>query len=129
MELLCRRAAERTTSGQRWLDHQTIRTWITESRTQIDQARLLTLHTAWLMDTVGVKEAHAEISMIKVVAPRTALDVIDRAVQAFGAAGVSQDTPLAHHYAHARTLRLVDGPDEVHLLTIAKQEIRRQGLR
>lgn len=129
LELLCRRAAERTTFGQRLLDHQTIRTWIAESRTQIDQARLLTLHAAWLMDTVGVKEARAEISMIKVVAPRVALDVLDRAIQAFGAAGVSQDTPLAHHYAHARTLRLVDGPDEVHLLTIAKQEIRRQGLR
>jgi acyl-CoA dehydrogenase len=129
LELLCRRAAERTTFGQRLLDHQTIRTWIAESRTQIEQARLLTLHAAWLMDTVGVKEARAEISMIKVVAPRAALDVIDRAIQAFGAAGVSQDTPLAHHYAHARTLRLVDGPDEVHLLTIAKQEIRRQGLR
>jgi len=128
LELLCRRAAERTTFGQRLLDHQTIRTWIAESRTQIDQARLLTLHAAWLMDTVGVKEARAEISMIKVVAPRTALDVIDRAIQAFGAAGLSQDTPLAHHYAHARTLRLVDGPDEVHLLTIAKQEIRRKGL-
>lgn len=129
LELLCRRAAERTTFGQRLLDHQTIRTWIAESRTQIDQARLLTLHAAWLMDTVGVKEARAEISMIKVAAPRAALDVIDRAIQAFGAAGVSQDTPLAHHYAHARTLRLVDGPDEVHLLTIAKQELRRQGLR
>ena len=66
--------------------------------------------------------------MIKLVAPRVALDVLDRAIQVFGAAGVSQDTPLAHHYAHARTLRLVDGPDEVHLLTIAKQELRRQGL-
>lgn len=129
LELLCQRAAERTTFGQRLLDQQTIRTWIAESRTQIDQARLLTLHAAWLMDTVGTEHARAEISMIKVVAPRTALDVIDRAIQAFGAAGVSQDTPLAHHYAHARTLRLVDGPDEVHLLTIAKQELLRQGLR
>ena len=128
LELLCRRAAERTAFGARLIDQQTIRTWIAESRTQIDQARLLALQTAWLMDTVGAKEARAEISMSKLVAPRVALDVLDRAIQVFGAAGVSQDTPLAHHYAHARTLRLVDGPDEVHLLTIAKQELRRQGL-
>jgi acyl-CoA dehydrogenase len=126
LELLCSRAAERSTFGQKLIDHQTIRTWIAESRLEIDQARLLTLHVAWLMDTVGAHGARAEISMIKVAAPRVALDVIDRAIQTFGAAGLSQDTPLAHHYAHARTLRLVDGPDEVHLLTIAKQEIRRQ---
>ncbi len=128
LEMLCRRAEQRSTFGQRLLDHQTVRNWVAESRVEIDQARLLTLQPAWLMDTVGAKEARAEISMIKVVAPRVALNVIDRAIQAFGAAGLSQDTPIAHHYGHARTLRLVDGPDEVHLLTIAKQEIRRQRL-
>jgi acyl-CoA dehydrogenase len=128
LELLVSRAGSRSTFGQRLVDHQTVRTWIAESRIEIDQARLLTLHAAWLMDTVGVKEARAEISMIKVAVPRVALKVIDRAIQTFGASGVSQDTPLAHHYAHARTLRLVDGPDEVHLLTIAKQELRRQGM-
>jgi acyl-CoA dehydrogenase len=128
LELLCSRAAERSTFGQKLIEHQTIRTWIAESRLEIDQARLLTLHVAWLMDTVGAHGARAEISMIKVAPHRVALNVIDRAIQTFGAAGLSQDTPLAHHYAHARTLRLVDGPDEVHLLTIAKQEIRRQAL-
>lgn len=128
LELMCRRAADRSTFGQRLIDHQTIRTWISESRVEIDQARLLTLQAAWLMDTVGVKAARSEISMIKVAAPRVALNVIDRAIQTYGAEGVSQDTPLAHHFAHARTLRLVDGPDEVHHLTIAKQEIARQGL-
>jgi len=128
LELMVKRASERRTFGSRLLDHQTVRNWISTSRVEIDQARLLTLHAAWLMDTVGVKDARAEISMIKVAAPQVALNVIDRAIQAFGAEGVSQDTPLAHHYAHARTLRLVDGPDEVHHLTIARQEIKRQGL-
>lgn len=128
LELMIERAQSRATFGTRLVDHQTIRNWIAESRIEIDQTRLLILHAAWLMDTVGVKEARSEISMIKVAAPRVALNVIDRAIQTFGASGVSQDTPLAHHYAHARTLRLVDGPDEVHLLTIAKQELRRQGV-
>lgn len=126
LELLRRRAEQRTTFGQRLIDHQTIRNWIAESRLEIDQARLLTLYAAWLIDTKGAKAARAEISMIKVAAPRAALQVIDRAIQVHGAAGVSQDTPLAQHYAHARTLRLVDGPDEVHLLAIAKQEIQRR---
>jgi len=128
LELLVSRAESRSTFGQRVVDHQTVRNWIAESRLEIEQARLLTLHAAWLLDTVGAKQARAEIAMIKVATPRMALNVIDRAIQTFGAAGVSQDTPLAHHYAHARTLRLVDGPDEVHLLTIAKQELRRQGV-
>jgi acyl-CoA dehydrogenase len=128
LELLVERASTRSTFGRRLVDHQTIRNWIAESRIEIDQARLLTLHAAWLMDTFGVKEARGAISMIKIAAPRVALSVIDRAIQTFGAAGVSQDTPLAHHYAHARTLRLVDGPDEVHLLTVAKEELRRLGV-
>jgi acyl-CoA dehydrogenase len=92
---------------------------------EIDQARLLTMHAAHLMDTVGNKAARAEIAMIKVVAPNVALAVLDRAIQAHGAAGVSQDTFLARAWAHARTLRLADGPDEVHLEAIAKLELKR----
>jgi acyl-CoA dehydrogenase len=126
LELLCRRAGERTAFGQPLADHQIIRRWIAQSRTQIDQARLLTMHTAWLIDELGSREARAAISMIKLVAPTVALDVLDRAMQTFGAAGLSQDTPLARHYAHARTLRIVDGPDEVHLMSVARHELSRQ---
>jgi acyl-CoA dehydrogenase len=96
-----------------------------ESRLEIDQARLLVLRTAWLMDTVGNHGARTEIAGIKVVAARTAARVIDRAIQVFGAAGLSGDTPLALFYALARQLRIVDGPDEVHLRTIARHELKR----
>ena len=92
---------------------------------EIEQARLLTLKAAWLMDTVGVKGARIEISAIKVLAARTATNVIDRAIQLFGGAGVSSDWPLADMYAHARTLHLVDGPDDVHKMQIARREIAR----
>ena len=126
LELMSRRVSERETFGQKIAEHQIVRDWIARSRIEIEQARLLVLKTAWLMDTVGNKEARQEIAMIKVVAPTVALNVIDRAIQAFGGAGVSQDTPLARHYAHARTLRLVDGPDEVHLMSVARTELRRQ---
>ncbi len=100
-----------------------IQDWIAEARIEIDMAREYVLRTAYLMDTVGNKSAATEISGIKVAIPNMTLKVIDRAIQVYGAAGVSQFTPLAHMYAHARTLRLADGPDEVHKMTIARREI------
>ena len=106
-------------------DQGVVRERIAESRIQIEQARLLTLKAAWMMDTVGKKQAQTEIAAIKVVAARCATDVIDRAIQLFGGAGVSDDWPLASMYAHARTLHLVDGPDEVHLRQIARRELGR----
>lgn len=126
LELMVHRAGERRTFGSSLLEHDLIRTYIAESRIEIDQARLLTLHAAWRIDTVGAKDARQEISAIKVAVPRAVLQVIDRAIQVHGAGGLCQDTPLAHHYAHARTLRIVDGPDEVHLLNLARLEIARQ---
>jgi acyl-CoA dehydrogenase len=125
LELLCQRAASRAAFGSRLLDKQTVQNWIADSRMQIDQARLLTLYAAWKMDTVGKKEARQEISMIKVIAANCFLDVLDRAIQVHGAAGVTNDTPLARMWAHARTLRIVDGPDEVHKMVIARREVRR----
>ena len=103
----------------------TIRADIADSRMELDQARLLTLNAALLMDTVGNKAARGEIAMIKVVVPRAALRVIDRAIQAHGAAGVSEDFPLASAWAHTRTIRFADGPDEVHRDAIAKLELRK----
>src|SRR4029077_16298904 len=102
-----------------------IQDWIADSRIEIEQVRLLVLKTAWLMDTVGAKGAATEISAIKVAAPAVALRVRARAIQAHGAAGVSQDFPLASMYAHLRTLRLADGPDEVHRMQVARREIRK----
>ncbi len=102
-----------------------IQTWIAEGRIEIDQARLLTLYAAWLMDNVGNKAARTEISAIKVVAPNVALRVIDNAIQAHGGGGVSDDFPLAAMYAGIRTLRIADGPDEVHRMVIARRELRR----
>ena len=98
--------------------------WIAESRIDIEMVRLLTLKTAWLMDTVGNKHARTEIAAIKVAAPNVALKVIDRAIQVHGGGGVSEDFPLAWAYAHMRTLRLADGPDEVHKLSIARRELQ-----
>jgi acyl-CoA dehydrogenase len=125
LELMCRRVKARVAFGRTLAEQGTIRRDIAQSRIEVDQARLLTMQAAHLMDTVGNKAARAQIAMIKVVAPAVALRVLDRAIQAHGAAGVSQDTFLAHAWATARTLRLADGPDEVHLETVAKLELRK----
>ncbi len=119
------RVKNRVAFGKTLAEQGTIRADIAESRIEIDQARLLTLRAAYLMDTVGNKEARSEIAQIKVVAPRMALRVLDRAIQAHGGAGVSEDFPLSKAWAHARTLRLADGPDEVHLEAIAKIELKK----
>ncbi len=123
LETMCKRVQERTAFGKPLAEQGTIRADIAASRMEIEQARLLTLKAAYMMDTVGNKEARSEIAMIKVVAPNVALRVIDRAIQAHGGAGVSQDTFLASAWAMARTLRLADGPDEVHVESIAKLEL------
>ena len=125
LELMCARVKSRVAFGKPLAEQGTIRAQIAESRVEIDQARLLTLRAAYLMDTVGNKAARSEIAQIKVVAPRMALRVLDRAIQAHGGAGVCDDFPLARAWAHARTLRLADGPDEVHLEAIAKAELSR----
>ena len=125
LELMSRRAIERVAFGKPLARQGVVQEWIAEARVRIEMTRLLVLKTAWLMDTVGVKGAHVEISAIKVAAPETATWVIDRAVQAFGGAGVSQDTPLAHLWSAARTLHLADGPDEVHRISLARRELRR----
>jgi acyl-CoA dehydrogenase len=124
LELMCRRAHARETFGQAVATRSNIQDWIAESRIEIEMARLLTMKTAWLMDTVGNKHARTEIAAIKVAAPQVALKVIDRAIQVHGGGGVSDDFPLASMYAHMRTLRLADGPDEVHKMTIARRELR-----
>lgn len=125
LELLCRRAESRTTFGKKLADRDNIRDRIAEARISIESARLLTMKAAWLMDTVGNKAARQEIAAIKVLAPRVALEVVDAAIQVFGGEGVTDDTPLAGMYAGLRTLRFADGPDEVHLMTIARAELRK----
>jgi acyl-CoA dehydrogenase len=125
LELMCRRVRERTAFGKPLAEQGVIQQWIADSRIEIEQVRLLVLKTAWLMDTVGNKGARIEISAIKVAAPDVALRVIDRAIQAHGALGVSNDAPLASMYAHIRTLRLADGPDEVHRMSVARRELRK----
>ena len=124
LELMCARAQMRVAFGKPLADQGMVQAAIAESRLEIEQARLLTMKAAWLIDTVGKKSAQIEISAIKVVAARLATTVIDRAIQVFGAAGVSDDWPLADMYTHARTLHFVDGPDEVHLQQIARRELR-----
>jgi acyl-CoA dehydrogenase len=123
LEAMCRRAVSRVTFGQPLAARANIQDWIAESRVEIEMARLLTLKAAWLMDTVGNRHARTEISAIKVAAPSIALKVIDRAIQVHGGGGVSDDYTLAWAYAHLRTLRLADGPDEVHKLSIARREL------
>jgi acyl-CoA dehydrogenase len=123
LEAMCKRVRSRVAFGKPIADQGVVREWIADSRIEIDQARLLTLHAAEKMDREGNKAARAEIAMIKVVAPNMALRVLDRAIQAFGAAGVAEDFGLAAAYAKLRTLRLADGPDEVHRNAIAKGEL------
>ena len=125
LEMMCARVKNRVAFGKPLAEQGAIRSHIAESRIEIEQARLLTLRAAYLMDMVGNKAARSEIAQIKVAAPRMALRVLDRAIQAHGGAGVSEDFPLAQWWAHARTLRIVDGPDEVHLDAIARLELTR----
>jgi len=124
LEMMVARAVSRKTFGQELARHGVIQEWIAESRIAIDQARLLVLKTAWLIDTVGAKGARTEVAAIKVAAPRAASFVLDKAIQVHGAAGVSGDTPLAEMWAGLRTLHLADGPDEVHLRSVAREELR-----
>lgn len=126
LTLMCRRAEERTTFGQRVADRANVQDWIAESRIEIDAARLLVLRTAARMDAEGNKSSAVDMSMIKVKVMQTATTVIDCAIQVHGAAGVSDDTPLARMYASLRSLRIADGPDEVHLMSIARRELRSQ---
>ncbi|AIF44920.1 acyl-CoA dehydrogenase [Virgibacillus sp. SK37] len=128
LEEMCKRVQQREAFGKKLAGQGVVQESIAESRIDIEQARLLTLKAAYMMDTVGNKKAKAEIAMIKVVAPSMALRVLDRAIQAFGAAGVSDDYTLAAHWANARTLRLADGPDEVHRRQIAKLELKKYHL-
>lgn len=125
LELMCSRARSRVAFGKPVAEQGVVRQWIAEARLAIDQARLLVLRTAWLMDSVGNKAARREIAMIKAAVPQMALTVIDRAIQVHGGAGVSPDFPLAQFWIYARTLRIADGPDEVHLESIAKMELKK----
>ena len=125
LELMCRRAVTRTAFGKELARQGVIQQWIADARIGIEQARLLVLKTAWLIDAHGKDAARVEVSAIKAAVPRMALQVIDRAIQVHGAAGVSQDTPLADLYAGVRTLRIADGPDEVHEMVIARRELKR----
>lgn len=126
LALMCDRVQDRVAFGRPLAEQGVVREWIAESRVRIEQARLLVLKTAWLMDTVGNKGAHTEIQAIKIAVPSMAQWVLDKAIQAHGGGGVSQDFPLAELWAAARTLRLADGPDEVHRRSLAKAELRRR---
>ena len=129
VELMCERASSRTAFGKRLSDQGVVREWIAESRVRIEQLRLLVLKTAWLMDTVGNRGAHTEIQAIKIATPKTVQWILDKAIQVHGAGGLSQDFPLAASYAGIRTLRFADGPDEVHLNSLARNELKRQAAR
>ncbi|MET9495956.1 acyl-CoA dehydrogenase family protein [Streptomyces sp. NPDC006552] len=124
IELMCRRAVARTAFGKPLAQQGVVQEWIADARVAVEQLRLLVLKTAWLMDTVGNRGAHTEIQSIKIATPRTVVDIIDKAVQLHGAGGVSQDYPLAELWAGARTLRLADGPDEVHQRSLARRELK-----
>jgi acyl-CoA dehydrogenase len=125
LDLLCQRALQRTTFGKPVAENANVMDWIAEARIELEMIRLLTMKTAWLMDTVGNRHARVEIAAIKVAGPNVALKIIDRAIQIHGGGGVSDDFPLASMWAHQRTLRLADGPDEVHKRTIAQRELRK----
>lgn len=125
VELMCDRVAGRTAFGKPLSEQGVIRDWIAESRVRIEQLRLLVLKTAWLMDTVGNRGAHTEIQAIKIATPQTVQWILDKAIQAHGAGGLSQDFPLAEYYAGIRTLRFADGPDEVHKNSLARAELKR----
>ncbi len=125
LDMMCERALARETFGKPVAANANIQDWIAEARIELEMMRLLTMKTAWLMDTVGNKHARTEIAAIKVAAPEVALKILDRAIQVHGGGGVSQDFPLAEFWAHLRTLRLADGPDEVHKRSIARIELRR----
>ncbi|MBB0243160.1 acyl-CoA dehydrogenase [Streptomyces alkaliphilus] len=125
IELMCRRALGRTAFGRPLADQGVVRTWIADARVAVEQLRLLVLKTAWLMDTVGNRGAHTEIQAIKIAVPRTVTEIVDRAIQVHGAGGLGQDFPLAELYASARSLRLADGPDEVHQRSLARRELAR----
>ncbi|WP_293784223.1 acyl-CoA dehydrogenase family protein [uncultured Aeromicrobium sp.] len=126
VEMMVKRASERVAFGKPISDQGVVRDWIAESRVKIEQLRLLTLKTAWLMDTVGNKGAHTEIQAIKIATPKTVEWILDKAIQVHGAGGLSQDFPLAEMFAGVRTLRFADGPDEVHKNSLARAEIRKQ---
>jgi alkylation response protein AidB-like acyl-CoA dehydrogenase len=122
---MCTRALARTPFGRPLAEQGVVQDWIAESRVRLEQARLLVMKAAWLMDTVGNKGAHTEIQAIKIATPRTVQWILDKAIQAHGAAGLSQDTPLAAWYAGIRTLRFADGPDEVHKASLARRELKK----
>jgi acyl-CoA dehydrogenase len=124
LELMCRRASERIAFGKPLAEQGMIQDWIAQSELEIEQARLLTLKAAWMIDTLGKKAAQKEIAMIKIVAPAVLTNVVNRAIQVFGAAGVGEDFPLAAMWAHGRTLHIADGPDEVHKRSLARSVIR-----
>nr|BBH93692.1 acyl-CoA dehydrogenase [Thermogemmatispora argillosa] len=128
LELMCRRAQERVAFGKPLAEQGVIQEWIAQSHLEIEQARLLTLKAAWMMDTLGKKAAQKEIAMIKIVAPTVLTNVVNRAIQVFGAAGLCDDFPLASMWAHGRTLHIVDGPDEVHKRSLARLLLREQRL-
>jgi acyl-CoA dehydrogenase len=125
LELLCRRVSDRTAWGRPLAEQGVIQDWIAEARVRIETSRLLVLKTAWLMDTVGNKGAHTEIQSIKIAVPSMTEWILDKAIQSHGAGGISQDFPLAHAWAGARSLRFADGPDEVHKRSLARRELHK----
>ncbi|MEV8596661.1 acyl-CoA dehydrogenase [Streptomyces sp. NPDC052012] len=125
IELMCRRAVSRDAFGKALAQQGVVQNWIADARVAVEQLRLLVLKTAWMMDTVGNRGAHTEIQAIKIATPRTVVEILDRAIQLYGAGGVSQDFPLAELYAGARTLMIADGPDEVHQRSLARRELKK----